>query len=782
MKKCLLIFLTSLIGSALYSRQAFPDLVGQCLLSVPAYTKPLIIGDANSFPVHIQADKVVANYPEYMFFSGNVDIKQGNSTLTADEVQLTQFQAQNNTSLRTVTATGHVNYFSNSIKLQGPKAWSNLNTKDTDVYQGNYQMVGRQGRGNADNMKQRGNNRYTVLENGSFTSCLPGDDSWSIMGSEIIHDRKKEVAEIWNAYFKISNVPVFYSPYLTIPVGNKRHAGFLIPHAKYGSNNGFEFIAPYYLNLAPNYDATITSNYMSQHGIQIQTELRYLTTPGEGLVAFDWLLKDRLHKNKQAIDGDRDRWVFYWRHNGILNKVWRFNFDYTKVSDFYYFNDLDSKYGNTTDGYATQKFCFSYADKNWEAALSYKQFQVFNTNSSNAYRVVPQLDVTYYKNDVGPFNFKIFSQAAKFTNIHNSSPEAIRLHIEPTLYFPLVNRWSSFNTETKLMATYYQQKNIDRNNVSTDTRRYLKSAVNRVLPQFKTEGKMLFERDIDYAPNYTQTLEPRLQYLFVPYRNQNDIGVYDSTVLQTDYTALFRDRIYSGLDRISSSNQLAGGITTRIYDDQHVERFNASVGQIYYFLRPRTGDITGDWNDYNNTGIVVLAGDSDWRISNQWRIRGSLQYESRLSSVALCNTVLEYKRDENHILQLNYRYASQSYITQMLFDIKNRRSFQHGISQVGVIGSWSFADRWSLIGAYHYDTKANQPRDQLVALQYNTCCWSINVGYERKMTDWNKTGNLSQYNNKVSLNIELRGLSNNYNLGANKMMLASSILPYQRIF
>lgn len=780
MKKRLPTLLASLIGSALYSQRALADLADQCLLGVPAYTKPLVNGDPNALPVHIQADKVAANYPEHALFSGNVNIEQGNSTLTADEVQLTQRQEQNQAPLRTVIATGNVNYASNEIKLQGSKAWSNLNTKDTDVYQGNYQMVGRQGRGDADTIKQRCDNRYTVLENGSFTSCLPGDDSWSVVGSKVIHDREEQVAEIWNALFKIGKVPVFYSPYLKMPVGDKRRSGFLIPNAKYGSSNSFEFSAPYYLNLAPNYDATITPNYISKRGTQIQTEFRYLTTPGEGLVEFDWLPKDRVYSSEHASDGNSDRWLLCCHHNGVMDQVWRFNVDYTKVSDSNYFDDLDSKYGSTTDGYATQKFSFGYADKNWDYALSYKQFQVFDTNSSDDYRAAPQFDLTYYKNDIGPFYLKVFSQAAKFTNVNNDYPEATRLHIEHTLNLPLANSRGSLNTEAKLMATYYQQENIDYYNENTTTGRHLKGSVNRVLPQFKTDGNMVFERDMDYAPDYTQRLESRLQYLYVPYRNQNDIGIYDSTILQTDYSGLFRDRTYSGLDRISSANQLAGGVTTRIYDDHRLERFNACVGQIYYFSRPRTGDITATWDYYDNTGSVVWAGDSYWRISNQWGVRGGLQYDSRLNSVALGDAVLEYRRDDNRILQLNYRYASPQYIEQMLSDISHP-GYQQGISQVGGTGSWPLVDRWSLVGAYYYDTKANQPADQLIGLQYNTCCWAINVGYERKITGWNNTDSSSQYDNKVSFNIELRGLSSNYGLGTDKM-LGSGILPYQQAF
>lgn len=163
--------------------------------------------------------------------------------------------------------------------LKGPKGWANLNTKDTNVWEGDYQMVGRQGRGKADLMKQRGENRYTILDNGSFTSCLPGSDTWSVVGSEIIHDREEQVAEIWNARFKVGPVPIFYSPYLQLPVGDKRRSGFLIPNAKYTTTNYFEFYLPYYWNIAPNMDATITPHYMHRRG-NIMGERIPLPLPG----------------------------------------------------------------------------------------------------------------------------------------------------------------------------------------------------------------------------------------------------------------------------------------------------------------------------------------------------------------------------------------------------------------------------------------------------------------------------------------------------------------------
>ncbi|WP_067567956.1 LPS assembly protein LptD [Candidatus Hoaglandella endobia] len=759
MKRQLSILIASLIWSALCSQKAlsqeFSAFKAQCFLGVPAYNKPLVNEDHKTLPIYIQADKAKVHATDKATFLGNVNIEQGNITLSADQVQL---QQSNDKQLRTVTAMGNVEYASNEIKLKGAKALSNLNTKNIDVYKGNYQMVGRQGRGEADTIKQRSDNRYLVLENGSFTSCLPGDNSWSVAGSKVIHDRKEQVAEIWNARLKIGNLSVLYSPYLQLPVGNKRRSGFLIPNAKYGSSNGFEFSTPYYLNLAKNYDATITPKYMSKWGMQLQNEFRYLTILGDGLVELDWLPHNQIYSGEHSSARASDRWLLYWRHNGVIEKVWRVNVDYTKVSDYDYFHNLDSKHGSTNDSYTTQKFSIGYANKNWDTALFYKQFQVFD-NSSAAYLAVPQLDLNFYTNDVHLLDFKFFSQAVKFININKSYPKATRLHIEPTLGLPMANSWGSLNTEAKLMATYYKQENF--NNYNMLTGRHLKGTVNRILLQLKTDGKIVFKRDIDYLVDYTQTLEPRLQYLYVPYRNQNNIGVYDSTMLQTDdYAGMFRDRSYSGLDRISSANQLAGGIMTRIYDNQRVERVNISAGQIYYFSRPRTGDLKGTWDRYENTGSLVWAGNSYWLINNNWGFRGGFQYDFRLNSIALGDMVLEYRRDEDCILQLNYRYASPQYTKHLLSNMLNP-GWQHSISQVGVTGSWLLVNRWSLVGTYYYDVKMNQPANQLICLQYNTCCWAVSVGYERKITGWNSADSSSKYDKQISCIIELRGLSSN---------------------
>lgn len=779
MKKRIPTLLATMIGTALYTQQGLAaDLASQCMLGVPSYNRPLVQGDTNDLPVTITADNAKGNYPDNAVFHGNVDIAQGNSRLQADEVQLHQKQPDGAAEpVRTVDALGNVHYDDNQVILKGPKGWANLNTKDTNVWEGDYQMVGRQGRGNADLMKQRGENRYTILENGTFTSCLPGSNTWSVVGSEVIHDREEQVAEIWNARFKLGPVPIFYSPYLQLPVGDKRRSGFLIPNAKYSTSNYFEFYLPYYWNIAPNMDATITPHYIHKRGnIMWENEFRYLSQAGAGIMELDYLPSDKVYEDEHPTEGDRHRWLYYWQHSGVMDQVWRFNVNYTKVSDSNYFNDFDSKYGSSTDGYATQIFSAGYAVQNFNATVSTKQFQVFSNQTRSTYAAEPQLDVNWYQNDVGPFDTRVYAQAVHFVNTNDDMPESTRVHIEPTINLPWSNNWASLDTEAKLMATHYQQENLDwyNNRYGTD----LKDSVNRTLPQFKMDGKLILERDMNLANGYTQTLEPRIQYLYVPYRDQSNIQNYDSSFLQSDYSGLFRDRTYGGLDRIASANQLTTGVTTRIFDDAQVERFNVSVGQIYYFTESRTGDDDINWEEDNKTGSLVWAGDTYWRMTDRWGLRGGVQYDTRLNNVSTGSGSIEYRRDEDRLVQLSYRYASPEYIQATLPNFATAQQYKEGISQVGGTASWPIADRWSVVGAYYFDTNTSKPADQMVGLQYNSCCYAITVGYERKLNGWDTTRQQSEYDKVIGFNIELRGLSSNYGLGT-QQMLRSNILPYQ---
>jgi LPS-assembly protein len=225
----------------------------------------------------------------------------------------------------------------------------------------------------------------------------------------------------------------------------------------------------------------------------------------------------------------------------------------------------------------------------------------------------------------------------------------------------------------------------------------------------------------------------------VPYRDQSHIYNYDSSLLQSDYSGLFRDRTYGGLDRIASANQVTTGVTSRVYDDAAVERFNISVGQIYYFTESRTGDDNIKWEKDDKTGSLVWAGDTYWRISDRWGLRGGMQYDTRLDNIATSSSSIEYRRDENRMLQLNYRYASPEYIQATLPSYYVRQSSIKRYFAGGRSGK--LPDRRPLVDCRRLLLRyqREQRSRPMLGLQYNSCCYAIRFGYERKLNGWDNT-------------------------------------------
>jgi LPS-assembly protein len=751
----------------------------QCLINVPRFVRPLVNGDTNTLPVNAEANQLEALYPNIAIYKGEVLIEQGNRTVQADKVTI-DTQDNNN---RIVTLEGNITYQDNLIQMKGDNASMNLNNNDANMSPSQYQLVNRLGRGNADQMKLE-QNRYIILKNGNYTSCPVNDNTWNIKGTTVIHDNEEQLLEVWNAIFSIGKIPVLYSPYLQLPTGDKRRSGLLMPNLGYDSIDGIDFSLPIYWNIAPNYDATFTPRVLEKRGIQLQTEFRYLNELGLGTLAFEWLQHDskysedrKNHINGYNYDDNRHRWLFNWKNEELINYNWRFYADTTRVSDNQYLTNLDSKYTFQTAGYLTQFYKIAYNDKYWDIALGYRHFQPFHSELKNSlYQTEPQLDVSYYNNDFGPFKFRVFSQVSRFLTSGENRPKAWRTHIEPTLNYTLTNSWSSLTTETGFMATHYNQDNIRKD---IEQYKYLDKSVYRFLPKFSIDGKVIFERDMPFIDGYTQTLEPRVKYIYIPYRNQSNISNYDSTILQSDYIGLFRDQPYSGLDRIASTNKISTGVTTRFYDDNKVEKFNLSIGQITYFTKSKTSEHNNDLDENSDTGSITWATDNFWRISDNMIFRSGVQYDTRIDTISLANTIFEYHPSSDKLVQLSYRYANRNYI-----DTVDKNPFYLGykqdISQAGIMASWPLSQTISAVGSYYYDIKLEQTTDGFVGLHYSDCCWGTTVQYGRKLTDWDNTSRRSKYENKLSINFELQGLGNNRDTKAK--MLNFGKLPYTTAF
>lgn len=778
MKKNYYTLLSLSILTALYSAPSLADLKEQCLLGVPHFNGKKTTGDPNSLPVYITADRAELNQPTNALYEGNVEIKQGNRYFQGQKAEVIQ-RGEGEQAQRYAYATGGFQYADELIRLAANNATIHLNSKDADINQADYTLVDRQGRGTAEQAELRED--YRLLKNATFTSCLQNDNAWSIEAKEMRQYIKEEYAEMWHARFKVQGVPIFYTPYLQLPIGDRRRSGLLIPNAGSSSRDGYWYSQPIYWNIAPNYDATFTPKYMSHRGWQLNGEVRYLNEIGTGKIAGEYLNKDRY---SNYTHDDKSRHLFYWSHNSRFLKNWRLNVDYTRVSDKRYFSDFDSDYGSSTDGYADQTARISYYQPNYNFSIAAKQFQVFDEVSIGPYRALPQLDFNYYQNGLakGWLDFKLFSQAVRFDNDSALMPKAWRFHIEPGINLPLSNRYGSLNIESKLYVTRYHQtkgKGVGAEDVQRK--------INRVLPQIKIDLQTVLASRQTIIDGYTQTIEPRIQYLYRPYKDQSHIGSklnseylgfgYDSTLLQQDYFSLFRDRRYSGLDRIASANQFTLGGTTRFYDKKANERFNFSIGQILYINNSRI-----DENSDNSTSghSSSWSLESNWKINPRWSWRGSYQYDTRLNQTALANTTLEYNPEKNNLVQLTYRYASQEYIDQNLTRRANR--YNQDIKQLGATVAWELNDNWAVVARYYHDIALNKAVEQYAGVQYNTCCWSVGLGARRYVVNESAKRQYSNkkdtlYDHSIGVTFELRGLGNDHHSGISKM-LEKGMLPY----
>ena len=778
MKKNTYTLISLSILTALYSAESTADLAKQCLYGVPHFTGEVVSGNPNDLPVYIEADQAEITQPRSGIYKGRVDVKQGNRHLQSAEVEVQQ-QGSGDNVQRYAFARGGFDYRDNQINLLGDDAKIHLNTKDTDVRNAHYQLVDRQGRGSAESVELRDD--YRVMKNATFTSCLQDDHSWSIYADEMRQHVKEEYAEMWHARFKVQGVPVFYTPYLQLPIGDRRRSGLLIPTLGHGSRDGYFYAQPVYWNIAPNLDATLTPKYMSRRGWQLNSEFRYLTTLGEGQIAGEYLGDDRL---KDYDSENRKRHLFYWKHNAAFARDWRLDLNYTKVSDKRYFNDFDSAYGSSTDGYADQSGRIAYYQPNYNIAMFVKQFQIFDEVVIGPYRALPQIDFNYYQNGLfgNKVDFKLFSQAVRFDNDSAQMPTAWRFHGEPSVNTTLSNRYGSMNLEAKLYATQYQQKK-GRSDKAED----VESSVNRILPQFKIDLQSVLASNQTFISGYTQTLEPRAQYLFRPYKDQSNIGSklnsqylgfgYDSSLLQQDYFSLFNSRRYSGLDRIASANQVTLGGTSRFFDENKEERFNISVGQTYYLEPSRIDENRDNRTEGSSSSWAIEA---NWKINDLMRWRGGYQYDPQLGQVSLANTGIEYNPTKNNVVQLNYRYASKEYINQNLTAEANR--YNQDIKQLGVQVGWELSDHWAIAGRYYQDLALKKPVEQYLGVQYNTCCWSVGVGARRYVTSrQNQKNDDIFYDHGIGVTFELRGFSHDHKTGIENMMKKGK-LPYLQAF
>ncbi|MDO6766039.1 LPS assembly protein LptD [Agarivorans sp. 1_MG-2023] len=736
--------------SSLSAHAETPLSMPQCRAHIPERIKS---GPVDPLaPYTIAADELHAKQGDKASFTGNVEFAQGPRVLKAENTVLDE-QAQ------TLKATGEIEFQDNLVSVKSDTFDASLKDHKATLNSAEYQLFEQQGRGEAHNLTINGEQNLS-LEEASYTACPPDDRSWEIRAEKIDIDSKEQWATTKNATVRLFDVPVMYLPYFSYPIGDQRHSGFLFPTISTSTKNGIDIATPYYWNIAPNLDATITPRLMTRRGLQLQTEFRYLKGQNNGTINAEYLANDDVI--------NEDRYLIHWDHQGQYKRHWRFNTDYTQISDDNYFNDLGDKLGKVNENQLLQTGDVGYHTKNWYTQLLVQDFQVLG-NTEQPHTLLPQLTFAGdWDLDWQTLQFGFDTEISNFTHSDNTVYTAQRVHLEPSLSLPYAVPAGFFQADLALMHTYYNQ---DKGNSSEYD--YLATNVSRTLPKVSVQGGLNFDRKTRwYGDNYTQTLEPVIKYLYIPYTNQDDIGIYDTDNLQQDYYGLFRDQRYSGLDRIADANQITLGVHSRFLSPSNQETLRLSLGQIIYIEPSRTTLIPG--SEPTNNSSSALAFEADANIQQDWYGHTGIQIDTLEGRINKANAAVEWRPEIQKLIQLNYRYSQAS--ETMVSDV----------NQIGSKVAWPVTDSISAVGSYYRDMILDRSIESYLGVQYNSCCWGIRLTYQRGLQstyvdDSSGVDRVGEFDTSLRLDFEIKGLGGS-DTSSREQMLEGGNFKYGQPF
>ena len=763
---------------------------GLCYDYVPKVEKLAPGKDANAQPVEVDADRLEAKQGGTAVYQGDVKVRQGVRKFDSDYAELDQKS-------RDVIAIGNIYYNDGQITVTSDKTLkSNLDTKNSELEEGKYQVHGSPVRGSADRVTMTNNNQNITLEGAQYTTCPPGQEVWTLKAGSIDIDQAEVFGEAWNASLWLYDYPVFYFPYINFPIKDERKTGLLYPGYTQSSKNGMDITQPFYWNIAPNYDATITSRFMDRRGLMEQVEFRYMPDPAHvGSLYFENLADDKQYDETPSLNeklSDGHRYLLNARHTSrFADNAMRVSVDYTKVRDrdYNYFNDFSPKVGTQVENQLQQSLMAGYFQQNWNLNTEVRTYQILLASAQQPHELMPRINHNYYHQG-NWYDLAWNTEVTRFGYNNTQASEqnlgdaytGTRVYTAPTLTMPLIDEAGYYlDSQYKLMYTRYDQEVPD-NMSSTFTKRFTpegasgvtldEGIITRTLPSFRLKGGMTFERNQDwFGGDANQTLEPEFQYLYVPYKDQDNIGVYDSTTMRQDYYSLFSDRRYAGLDRISDSNRVSLGVTTRVYDQAGDERIRLAVAQAFDFVAPRVKLYPSESLATNTRSPLSFEGDA--KINEQWFAHAGAQYDMDQSEISSANSALEYRR-EKLISQLNYRFVRNAN-----YDLSNTNQVAD-LNQVGMLLTTPLNDQWHLYGGYYHDLDQGVKVDRKVGLKYDSCCWSINFNLEWVNTPDNVTMRPTS-ERSLGIQFEMKGLGS-VGTGSKGTSLDTEALPYIRPF
>lgn len=581
--------------------------------------------------------------------------------------------------------------------------------------------------GSAERIDFEGENKLRII-NGNYTTCKPSDPGWYVRADELALDYDREVGEGKNGTVYFQNTPIFWSPWMSFSLNNARKSGFLAPTAGTSSINGISVMTPYYWNIAPNMDATISPRIFAKRGEQLATEFRYLDHHFRSDVRSEFMLNDRLSDEK-------NRYAYSVRHQQNLGRGLTGALNLSGVSDDQYFTDLGSRSVVTSQRQLLRQGVLSYGGEWWGATVIGQSYQTLNPDSDSSQRIerpyslAPQINVNARRPDFYQTDLAFVGQYSSFT--HAKWDQGRRTVAYPQISVPIVQPGWYATPKIGVSVTDYS---LDRRTTTGP------ESISRTLPIFSVDSGMTFERPTTwFGAAATQTLEPRLYYLNVPYKDQSDIPVFDSALADFNFAQIFSENQFSGYDRVSDANQLTAALTTRLIDPSSgAEAFRAMFGQRYYFKRQQV----------TLNGVTTTAGaDDKWsksdflaafsgRVLPKTYLDAALQYSPHNSRMDRSSIGARYQPELGKVLNASYRFASKEVSSGAL---KN----------VDVAGQWPIWGGWSAVGRYNYSILDHKPVETVAGLEYNAGCWAVRlVGHQVATT----TGNT---NTSIFVQLEL---------------------------
>ncbi len=637
--------------------------------------------DDTPLPVFIQAMRIEGRKDAEIEASEDAELRQWGQALFAD--RMTYRNEENE-----VFAVGGVRLEQGNNRVEGDELSLKLDKKQGYMNAATFRLDVQDppGRGASPRLLFEGENRYR-LEDASYTTCPAGNDDWLLRAGVLDLDRNVQTATATHARLEFLGTPILYAPWMTFPLDRQRKSGFLAPSFRATGRSGSEFSLPYYWNIAPNRDATITPRVIQKRGLQLRNEIRYLEQQYFGVGRAEILPSD-------ALLGST-RYYLALNHAHALAPGLSGTLNLNKVSDDNYFRDLGTLLTVTSQVNLLREGALNYALGAWSLtarAQSFQTLQDVNAPVTPPYRRVPQLLLNGGQRDVLGADLALTGEYNNFS--HPSLPNGQRLLFYPSISAPMVAPWGSLTPKLGWHATHYT---LDRDTTALPD-------ATRSLPLVSLDGTLQLERDAAlFGQPYLQTLEPRLYYLYAPYRNQSQIPNFDSAETDFNYARLFSENRFSGSDRINDANHLTLALTSRLLEaGSGQERVRATLGQRYYFTDQRVALLSSAPHVRKSSDILALLSGN---LSSRWSLDSGWQYDPGNRLTERANLAARYQPEAGKTLNMGYRYTRES------------------LKQLDFSTQWPLTAGWRGLGRWNYSLADSKLLEGLLGLEYDAGCW-----------------------------------------------------------